>query len=135
MNVARAAIAAVVSLLAAVPTAAHATGVLPCPEGETGSVVVVGDDSVSVCTDTRAECAPHEVGTSVYLNGARLARFCHEHPAPGGGEDPPPPVEDFVDPVVCAQLRPLAGAYGFVEIRSDGDVYVGGEPVYNCPPY
>jgi hypothetical protein len=42
---------------------------------------------------------------------------------------------------ICPRLQLLAGAYGPVTIRPDGDVYVadplglGLNPVYECPPY
>lgn len=136
MNVTLGTLAVALSLLATAPPA-HATGVLPCPGGEDGAVVVVGDDSVTVCVSTAAECAPGEFGTSVYVNGARLARFCHDHPAPGGGgEDPPPPSPDeYVTSLVCPHLATMAGDYGIVTIRYDGDVYVSGEWFWNCPPY
>ena len=44
-------------------------------------------------------------------------------------------VWDVVDPVVCAVLKAYAPGTYPVEIRSDGDVYVAGELVWDCPPY
>ena len=40
-----------------------------------------------------------------------------------------------VDPVVCQVLRALAPGAGDVTINEQGDVYVGGEPQWDCPPY
>ena len=40
-----------------------------------------------------------------------------------------------VDPVVCQVLRALAPGAGDVAINEQGDVYVGGEPQWDCPPY
>ncbi|HVF06743.1 MAG TPA: hypothetical protein VNA20_18045 [Frankiaceae bacterium] len=42
-----------------------------------------------------------------------------------------------VDPVVCAELKKLAGSYagGAIVINSQGDVYVNNAPQYDCPPY
>jgi hypothetical protein len=46
-----------------------------------------------------------------------------------------------VDPVICPVLTSLAGSYGPITIKPDGDVYVPdplvllGGPVYDCPPY
>ncbi|HVF04895.1 MAG TPA: hypothetical protein VNA20_08655 [Frankiaceae bacterium] len=39
------------------------------------------------------------------------------------------------DQFVCPVLAGHAGGYGSVEIRADGDVYVAGERVWDCPPY
>ena len=40
-----------------------------------------------------------------------------------------------VDEVVCPVLAASSGTYGVVELRTDGDVYVLGEPYWDCPPY
>lgn len=40
-----------------------------------------------------------------------------------------------VDPAVCGVLIGLEGTYGVAEIDAQGDVYVGGELFYDCPPY
>ena len=51
-------------------------------------------------------------------------------------EIPPPIVWEIVDPLPCSVLALLApGAPGVVDINSQGDVYVDGEPQYDCPPY
>lgn len=43
---------------------------------------------------------------------------------------------DTVDPVLCDVLDDLGpGEPGVVEVRDDGDVYVGGEWFWDCPPY
>ncbi|HVF04242.1 MAG TPA: hypothetical protein VNA20_05325 [Frankiaceae bacterium] len=41
----------------------------------------------------------------------------------------------IVDPPVCDQLEDRAGTYGPVYINDQGDVYVDGEPQWDCPPY
>ena len=47
----------------------------------------------------------------------------------------------YVDPTVCPVLAAIAGSYGPVTIKPDGDVYVLDplaprlNPVYDCPPY
>ncbi|HVF06377.1 MAG TPA: hypothetical protein VNA20_16160 [Frankiaceae bacterium] len=45
------------------------------------------------------------------------------------------PVWDAVDPTVCAALVAHAPGTDPVEIRGDGDVYVAGELLWDCPPY
>ena len=41
-----------------------------------------------------------------------------------------------LDPAICAFLAALApGVPGVADITPDGDVYVNGQPVYDCPPY
>ena len=55
-------------------------------------------------------------------------------------EIPPPIIWEIVDPPVCDNiLKPRAGTYDVgghtVFINEQGDVYVDGEPQYDCPPY
>lgn len=49
------------------------------------------------------------------------------------------PVRPIVDPPLCAALQSLQGTWGgpplHVDINSQGDVWVNGMPVYDCPPY
>lgn len=40
-----------------------------------------------------------------------------------------------VDPYVCGALRDQAGEHGPVRITPGGDVYAGGEWIWDCPPY
>ena len=40
-----------------------------------------------------------------------------------------------VDPVACEVLRALAPGAGDVTINEQGDVFVSGEPQWDCPPY
>ncbi|HVF06934.1 MAG TPA: hypothetical protein VNA20_19005 [Frankiaceae bacterium] len=40
-----------------------------------------------------------------------------------------------VDPVVCAALKAIAPGAGTVYVNGQGDVYVDGEPQWDCPPY
>ena len=43
---------------------------------------------------------------------------------------------DGLDPAACPVLAGAAGTYGGVlTVRPDGDVHVGDEWVWNCPPY
>ena len=35
----------------------------------------------------------------------------------------------------CPVLASLAGTYGPVTINGEGDVYIDGEPFWDCPPY
>ena len=43
---------------------------------------------------------------------------------------------DNLDPLVCPILWSLApGVPGVVDIGADGDLYVGGSYLYDCPPY
>lgn len=44
-------------------------------------------------------------------------------------------VVDFVDPVVCSVLPQLAGVTDPVTVEPDGDVYLLGDPIWECPPY
>jgi hypothetical protein len=41
----------------------------------------------------------------------------------------------YVDPTICAVLDDYAGTYGPVTINEQGDVFVLGEPQWDCPPY
>jgi hypothetical protein len=41
----------------------------------------------------------------------------------------------YVDPQVCPRLQALAPGAGPVEIRPDGDVYIGSDWYWDCPPY
>ncbi|HVF05339.1 MAG TPA: hypothetical protein VNA20_10890 [Frankiaceae bacterium] len=50
-------------------------------------------------------------------------------------EDALDQVWPVVDPPVCAALASLAPGDGPVVINAQGDVYVAGEPVWDCPPY
>ncbi|HVF04250.1 MAG TPA: hypothetical protein VNA20_05370 [Frankiaceae bacterium] len=46
------------------------------------------------------------------------------------------PKDDEADPPICAVLKLFAGRwFGVVVITSQGDVYVNGAPLYECPPY
>jgi hypothetical protein len=40
-----------------------------------------------------------------------------------------------VDPILCPVLASLRGVYGPVTIDPEGDVWVAGEKVWDCPPY
>ena len=42
---------------------------------------------------------------------------------------------NYVDPTMCPVLASQAGTYGLVVINAQGDVFVGGEPQWDCPPY
>lgn len=86
------------------------------------------DDLVTVCADYTSD---HGSGT-----------VCNSH----SGPFPPRVVYDtvndaltqvwaIVDPPVCAALTPLRPGVGPVHITSEGDVYVNGEPTWDCPPY
>jgi hypothetical protein len=44
-------------------------------------------------------------------------------------------VIDYVDPALCEVLKSLAPGVGPVVINAQGDVYVNGEPQWDCPPY
>ncbi|HWL35972.1 MAG TPA: hypothetical protein VNQ77_07240 [Frankiaceae bacterium] len=39
------------------------------------------------------------------------------------------------DEAACPAFTSLAGSYGVVTVTSQGDVYVAGEPTWDCPPY
>ena len=39
------------------------------------------------------------------------------------------------DYAACPALAAMAGSYGVVTINSQGDIYVDGEPTWDCPPY
>ncbi|HVF06311.1 MAG TPA: hypothetical protein VNA20_15825 [Frankiaceae bacterium] len=41
----------------------------------------------------------------------------------------------IADPIACALLSGLAGNYGAVVVNAQGDVFVNGEAVLDCPPY
>lgn len=41
----------------------------------------------------------------------------------------------IVEPPACFLLRKRAGSYDRVFVNSQGDVFVDGEPVVDCPPY
>ncbi|HVF06936.1 MAG TPA: hypothetical protein VNA20_19015 [Frankiaceae bacterium] len=45
----------------------------------------------------------------------------------------------IIDPPICSVLKQLAGTYGappvVIVITSEGDIYVNGELVWDCPPY
>ena len=44
--------------------------------------------------------------------------------------------KDVIDPLVCPVLQQLQGDYaGLVTINSQGDVFIAGEPFWDCPPY
>ena len=48
-------------------------------------------------------------------------------------------IEEFVDGPLCAELKEHAGTYtvggSTVVITDEGDIYVDGEFIWNCPPY
>jgi hypothetical protein len=41
----------------------------------------------------------------------------------------------YIDPNVCPALAAAAGTYGPITINSQGDVFIDGEPFWDCPPY
>ncbi|HWL38390.1 MAG TPA: hypothetical protein VNQ77_19540, partial [Frankiaceae bacterium] len=44
--------------------------------------------------------------------------------------------KDVIDPIVCAVLPLLQGDYaGVVTINGQGDIFLLGEPFWDCPPY
>jgi hypothetical protein len=49
--------------------------------------------------------------------------------------DPIDDLGDQLDPTTCALLVPLSTTLGVVEITPEGDVFVSGEQVLDCPPY
>jgi hypothetical protein len=49
---------------------------------------------------------------------------------------PPPPGGWFPDPLICGPLASLSpGVPGVIDINSEGDVAIAGEPFWDCPPY
>ena len=44
-------------------------------------------------------------------------------------------VKGVADPAVCPVLAGLSGEYGAVTVNPQGDVYVVGDPLWDCPPY
>ncbi len=46
-----------------------------------------------------------------------------------------PAAADPLEVWLCPQLAAISGHYGPVYIAPDGDVYVNGDLVYDCPPY
>lgn len=44
-------------------------------------------------------------------------------------------VGEYVDPTACAALAELAPGVGPVTVDDEGDVFVSGEPMWDCPPY
>jgi hypothetical protein len=44
-------------------------------------------------------------------------------------------VAQAADAVTCPVLASLAGDYGAIVINAQGDVFVAGEPFWDCPPY
>lgn len=73
-----------------------------------------------------------QVVTSYSSQGAHTTQECFE---PDELELPPPIVWDVVDPIACLALATASGVYGPVYVDDEGDVYVFGEPKYDCPPY
>lgn len=47
----------------------------------------------------------------------------------------PGPFPGGLDPVVCPVLAAAAGSYGPFVVNSHGDIYLAGEPQWDCPPY
>lgn len=41
----------------------------------------------------------------------------------------------FIDPHLCPRLAPQAGVYGAVAIMADGDFYLNGQLLWDCPPH
>jgi hypothetical protein len=39
------------------------------------------------------------------------------------------------DEWVCSALKASAGTYGPIAVNAQGDVFLGGEPFWDCPPY
>lgn len=44
-------------------------------------------------------------------------------------------VKGVADPTVCPVLAGLSGEYGAVTVNPEGDVYVVGDVLWDCPPY
>ncbi|HVF05338.1 MAG TPA: hypothetical protein VNA20_10885 [Frankiaceae bacterium] len=107
----------------------------------TGAVVVIGYDTppwgdrFEVCTvvdfadatPTATECVPWEpeqIPPQVVVEevGEALDRISNL-------------VWRLVDPILCPLLASLAPVDGPLVINEQGDVYLDGEPVWDCPPY
>ncbi|HWL35159.1 MAG TPA: hypothetical protein VNQ77_03100 [Frankiaceae bacterium] len=56
-------------------------------------------------------------------------------PALDPAKDAVAPLAEQADVITCPLLAPLTGSYGVVDITAQGDVFVAGEPVVDCPPY
>ncbi len=41
----------------------------------------------------------------------------------------------YIDPTLCDVLDGIPGTYGPVTINTQGDVFIDGEPFWDCPPY
>jgi hypothetical protein len=72
----------------------------------------------------------------VTVNGS-TEEICFDHydPYPWWLLDELWPDPTVLDPAVCPVLASLAGEYGPVTVNGQGDVFVAGEPQWDCPPY
>ncbi|HVF20920.1 MAG TPA: hypothetical protein VNA14_11860 [Mycobacteriales bacterium] len=108
-----------------------------------GSGIGAGSWTLSLAGADFSVCAS---ATAVY--GARVFRTRPTCTSGGGAPIQVPPqvvydtidavwaeVKALVDPVVCSVARDLAGNYGPAVVNIQGDVYVNGERVHDCPPY
>ena len=102
-----------------------------------GAVVVTGggvvrydaadDDFVTICTQIDFT-GPGD--TTATVTGC---------PINGGDPGWPPPffwdaLWGIVDPVVCPVIAAAQGTYGPVDVDEQGDIFVNGELLYDCPP-
>ena len=78
-------------------------------------VTTVGGNHVRCTAVTSASSPPQEVKDA----GGAAEQFGRE----------------FLDPAMCPFFATIAGTYGPVTINAQGDVFVNGQPVLDCPPY
>ncbi|HVF04827.1 MAG TPA: hypothetical protein VNA20_08310 [Frankiaceae bacterium] len=87
-----------------------------------------GSDVVQVCADYSSG---HGSGTTCITVG--IIQIPPQEVYELFDNAPPP---NWYDSVVCPALKTLAGNHGGVlVVNGQGDVYVNGEPLWDCPPY
>ena len=93
------------------------------------------DDVVSMCTvvDFRSDATPNSVdcGEAVAYQFPPQWVLAYLDYAVGAYSQ----AGMALDPVACQALRALAPGAGEVTVNDQGDVFVAGEPLWDCPPY
>lgn len=132
----------------------RAQGAGPAPATVTCSITVNGAAQPGAVVVASGTAAIVGAGPAAYASSSPAddVRLCERVDYTGPGDTTPtsetcagsatpqfPPQtlpDDWWDPLVCEHaLAPAAGSYGAVVVNDQGDIYVNGEPQWDCPPY
>ena len=127
-------------------TVSNHTGTGPSVSGHGTGVVTAGPSEISYtasATDNVYLCGEFttDAGVTLYWDDTSASWSVSASVScglaiGGGGDDPLSQFEkDNIDPLICPILAGLPSVPGVVDIGADGDLYVAGIFIWDCPPY